>query len=169
MAKKLNDSQSKQRFQNGVSTVMKIPAGHDDTIRLGVAMQHFTEALLANDSQLIERINDILAMLGRITPSFSDAKYPNKLNASQSTQRFQIGASTVNKIPAGHADTIRLGVAMQHFTDASLANDLQLIEGINYIHAWVSLLDTYFLLKPLAEEGERQRQRQLLIDAISRL
>lgn len=169
MTKKLNDSQYKQRFQNGVSTVMKIPASHDDTIRLGVAMQNFTEALLANDSQFIARINDILEMLGRISPGFSDAKSSDKLNAAQAAQRFQIGVSNVNRIPAGHADAVRLGVAMQQFTDASLANDLQLIEGLNYIHAWVSLLDTYFMLKPLAEEAERKRQRELLIDAISRL
>ena len=58
MAKKLNDSQSKQRFQNGVSTVMKIPAGHDDTIRLGVAMERLQPpAGMENNWPVVELIN----------------------------------------------------------------------------------------------------------------
>jgi hypothetical protein len=165
MARKLDASQSKQRFQKGVSTVNGIPAGHDDTIRLAVALQNFTDALLGNSLQFIDGINEILAMLDRIMPGSDKINVANKLNDSQSKQRFQHGASMVFQIRTGHDDAIRLGAAMQHFTDALLANDSELIKGINDILARLQVLATFTAMDALGREVER---RQRLIDAIAR-
>ena len=168
MGRKLDASKSKQRFQQGVSTVHTIPAGHDDTILLAVALQNFTDAVLASGLQLMDGINEILAILERIMPGSDRVKPSGKLSASQAQQRFLVGVAMVMQIRAGHDDAIRLGVAMQNFTEALLANDLELIGGINDVLARLNILDTFFLMGALEREVEARQLRQRLIDIIAR-
>ena len=105
MARKLDASQSKQRFQKGVSTVNGIPAGHDDTIHLAVALQNFTDALLGNSLQFIDGINEILAMLDRIMPGSDKIKVANKLNNSNPSSASSTGCRWYSKF--GLATTMR--------------------------------------------------------------